>query len=179
MNLARVLEVIAASTLIIYAISALITLLTPIYIFRGDIDGYLSLSGYSLFGFGNEIRSQMAESAMLYTAPIYASALFALASSLLSILRGSPWLLLSASGIAVMSTGILRGVLYILGLVASAVSKDPSHQTAAGRIIFQGTEVYIGTGYIASQIALVTPYVSLALAVIITFFALKKQMHGV
>lgn len=170
----RSLEVLSASVLAVCSISTLITLLTPIYIFAGDVEGYIALSSYSLRGFGNEITSPLLVSAMLYTAPIYVSAVFALISSIISILRGSPWLLLSASGVIVMSTGILRGALYILGIVASAVSKDLSHQTAAGRIIFQGTEVLTGIGYIASQIALITPYIAMILAMITAFSMLKR-----
>ncbi len=170
----RAVYVGSIASLMIYSASMLLALLTPMLVLKGDVEGYIGLSGYSLRAFGGEVRLPIAESISLYTAPLYASSIACAALSIIAIAKPgrAEWLVFGASSIAVASAGILRGVSQVLQRIASMVSANYSHQTSAGVIIFEGTITVHGPAYIAMQIAIIAPYIAIALALIPTLVTL-------
>ncbi len=165
-----IMAVASTASLLLSSILIIIYLTTPLYILRGDANGYIGFTGYYIEVFGERLRSPMLDSLRIYTAVIYISSSVALITSVLSIAkymrrRGFSIrmlaMLLGSAGILVISIGILAALSQIVERVLAVVASSYSHETSAGRIIYAGTEVYEAIPWILRLLISQLPYASL------------------
>jgi hypothetical protein len=178
------MAIISIAFLLLSSILIIIYLTTPIYILRGDANGYIGFTGYHLEAFGERLRSPMLDSLRIYTAPIYISSSVALITSALSIAkymrrRGFSIHMLAmlqgSAGILIISIGILAALSQIVEGVLAVVASSYSHETSAGRIIYGGTEVYEAIPRILRVLISQLPYASLLVLTAILVIQLFKK----
>jgi len=179
-----IMAIISIAFLLLSSILIIIYLTTPIYILRGDANGYIGFTGYHLEAFGERLRSPMLDSLRIYTAPIYISSSVALITSALSIAkymrrRGFSIHMLAmlqgSAGILIISIGILAALSQIVEGVLAVVASSYSHETSAGRIIYGGTEVYEAIPRILRVLMSQLPYASLLMLTAILVIQLFKK----
>jgi hypothetical protein len=179
-----IMAVASTASLLLSSILIIIYLTTPLYILRGDANGYIGFAGYYLEAFGERLRSPMLDSLRIYTAPIYISSSVALITSALSITRYMRRrgfsiymlaMLLGSAGILIISVGILAALSQIVERVLAVVASSYSHETSAGRIIYGGTEVYEAIPRILRVLISQLPYTSLLMLTAILVIQLFKK----
>jgi hypothetical protein len=163
------MAIASTASILLSSILIIIYLTTPLYILRGDANGYIGFTGYYLEAFGERLRSPMLDSLRIYTAPIYISSFVALITSALSITkyirRGFSIHMLAmlqgSAGILIISIGILAALSQIVERVSAVVASSYSHESSAGKIIYAGTEVYEAIPWILRVLISQLPYTSL------------------
>ncbi len=134
--------ILSLTCLTAYAILQLLYLVLPLYVFSGDVEGYVGVLSYRLKIFGQGVRSPLLESLAVIAIP----AIISIPSAILSVIasyfkwrQGAvPWIALGGSCVATIASGISLGLKTPISIIASRVVRNYSHSTSAGHIVFQG-----------------------------------------
>jgi len=176
-----VLLAASAATATLASILMIITINTPILVFRGPIEGYIALSNYRIEYFGEEFRSVFLDRVSQASIALYIPITLGLSSSMHVILhRRRPGLtlgLLAGSSLSLQpGLSLLRGLLGLADDYASNNLKiSATISTTAGTIHYQGQHIEAGFG-----MALATsPVLQLLVAVSIALSVVALIIHEV
>jgi len=119
----------------------------PIYVFKGNVEGYVGLHSYNLTVFGKEYYSMSLDAVKLFSIPLILQAalnVFALILCYAKTVSGeseSVWRKIAYG--MMLSTfiwlGILYGCTHIVLEETKTLLADFSHETSAGKIVFEKT----------------------------------------
>ncbi len=159
--------------MIIYAASQILFLALPLYILRGDAEGYLGVLSYRLEIFQNQVRSPALDSLSVVAIPVIISILIAIIAILSRFTRweARSWVALGGAGIAVMASGISIGLRGVVSLVASQAARNYGHATSAGYIYFQGVDL---SGTIALAMPIIAYFSSIAAMILMAVHIIFK-----
>jgi len=154
----RALLALSAALAVVASALLLVALHTPVLVFRGSVEGYISLSGYRVFYFGDELRSAVLDRAVLTAKALYIPvALGLLSPAFLLLYRRWPGASVALIAGSAMSLppgyGLLKGLAGLVNTYSSiALSIAPRASTTAGSITYMGQVVGTGlAGHIASS----------------------------
>jgi len=154
----RTLLALSSALAVVASALLLVALHTPLLVFSGPVNGYISLSGYSVSYFGYEHRSAVLDKAVLTAKALYIPAALGLLSPASLLLHrrwpGASAALVAASAMALPpGYGLLKGLAGLVSTYSStALSIAPRASTTAGSIAYLEQAVGAGlAGHIASS----------------------------
>jgi hypothetical protein len=153
----------------VVSLVGIVATVLPLYIFDGNVRGYVSLASYDLTVFGEKYYSLSLEAVKPFAYLLIAQAglnIIAIAVSGAKTFFGRKSVVWKAVAFgAMLSTlvgvGILYGCAHIVSEETKPLLADFSHETSAGKIVFPKTMCYPQPAYF-----LVSNFIPLALAII-------------
>ena len=151
-------------TSLVYFIAAV----APLYVFDGNVRGYVSIASYDLTVFGEKYYSLSLEAVKPFSYLLIVQAVANIAASTaysikmfsrkVDVWRGVAF---GAMLSMLVGAGILYGCTHIVSEETKSLLADFSHETSAGKIVFPKTMCYPQPAYF-----LVSNFIPLALAII-------------
>jgi len=153
----------------ITSLAYFIAAVAPLYVFDGNVRGYVSIASYDLTVFGEKYYSLSLEAVKPFAYLLIAQAglnIIAIAVSGAKTFFGRKSVVWKAVAFGAMlsmlvGAGILYGCAHIVSEETKPLLADFSHETSAGKIVFPKTMCYPQPAYF-----LVSNFIPLALAII-------------
>ncbi|MEM3576650.1 MAG: hypothetical protein QXQ07_06525 [Thermoproteota archaeon] len=162
-----------------------LVLIYPLYIFKGDLNGYVGFIGYDLIAFGEQFYSASLDSVKNFTFFLLLQTVFNIVCTLIfyyRIVKGDvsksyAGIIFGGLSATVVGLGILYGCYYIMQAEVKLLMANFSHETSAGKIVFSGTHVLQQPANLILSNYVLFPAIAFSIALFLYAYARHFDEH--